>query len=53
MIDLNGPGHYLTLGWFQISYANAVVIGCMIALFVAALLVPFPGTDTAQKEDER
>jgi hypothetical protein len=42
MIDLNGPGHYLTMGWLQISWANAIVIAGMLALFVAALLLPFP-----------
>jgi len=53
MIDLNGPGHYLTLGWFQISYANAIVITGMIALFVLALVIPFPGGDHGAPEEER
>ncbi len=53
MFDLNGSGHYLTLGWFQISYANAVVVACMIALFVAALLAPFPGTRHDDREQGR
>jgi len=43
MIDLNGPGHYLTVGWLQVSWANAIVIGSMLVLFAAALLLPFPG----------
>jgi hypothetical protein len=42
-IDLNHPGHYLHWGVLQISVANLVVILLMIAVFVAALLLPFPG----------
>ncbi len=41
-VNLNHPGHYLRLGVIQISVANLVVILVMIAVFVAALLVPFP-----------
>jgi hypothetical protein len=41
-IDLNHPGHYLHWGWIQISWANIVVVGLMIALFVLAILLPFP-----------
>lgn len=43
-VDLNHPGHYVHWGVVQISVANLVVILVMIALFVAALLLPFPGT---------
>jgi hypothetical protein len=43
MIDLNSPGNYLTVGWLQLSWANAIVIATMLALFAAALLLPFPG----------
>ncbi len=43
-INLNHPGRYVHWGVVQISVANLVVIGLMIALFVAALLLPFPGT---------
>jgi hypothetical protein len=41
-IDLNHPGHYLHWGVIQISVANLVVIILMLALFVLALLLPFP-----------
>ncbi len=41
-VNLNHPGRYLHLGVIQISVANLVVIVLMIALFVAALFVPFP-----------
>jgi hypothetical protein len=40
---MNNPGIYLHWGVIQISLANLVVIGLMIALFVIALFVPFPG----------
>ncbi|WNM29857.1 hypothetical protein RKE30_05315 [Streptomyces sp. Li-HN-5-11] len=42
-VDLNGPGHYLHWGFIQLSVANLVVIGLMVVVFVAALLLPFPG----------
>ena len=42
-VDLNGPGHYLEWGVVQISVANAIVIVLMIVVFVAAILLPFPG----------
>jgi hypothetical protein len=41
-INLNHPGHYLQWGVIQISVANIVVIIAMIAIFVLALLLPFP-----------
>lgn len=41
-VDLNGPGHYLSWGFLQISVANATVIVLMVVVFVAALLLPFP-----------
>ena len=41
-VDLNHPGHYLHWGFIQISVANLVVILLMIALFAAAVLLPFP-----------
>jgi hypothetical protein len=40
--NLNGTGSYIHWGVIQISLANLVVILIMIALFVAAILVPFP-----------
>ena len=42
-IDLDHPGHYVHWGVIQISVANLVVIAVMVAVFVAALLLPFPG----------
>jgi hypothetical protein len=43
-INLNHPGRYVHWGVVQISVANLVVVALMIALFVAAILLPFPGT---------
>jgi hypothetical protein len=42
IINLNGPGHYVHWGFVQISVANLVVILLMIAVFVLAILLPFP-----------
>ena len=41
-VNLNHPGHYVHWGVIQISVANLVVIAVMLAIFVAALLLPFP-----------
>jgi hypothetical protein len=41
-IDLSHPGHFLHWGVVQISVANLVVIVLMLAVFAAALLLPFP-----------
>jgi hypothetical protein len=42
VIDLNGKPHYIHSGWFLISVANLVVILSMIAVFILAILLPFP-----------
>lgn len=42
-VNLGRPGHYLHWGVIQISLANVVVILLMLALFLLALLLPFPG----------
>jgi hypothetical protein len=43
LLPLNTIGHYLHWHFVDISVANFVVIVLMIATFVAALLLPFPG----------
>ena len=43
-INLNHPGRYVHWGVIQISVANLVLILLMVVLFVAAILLPFPGT---------
>jgi hypothetical protein len=42
-VPMNHPGHYLNWGFIQISLANFIVILLMIAIFILALFVPFPG----------
>ncbi len=42
LFDLNDPARYLHWHFFQMSVANVVVIVLMIAVFVAAILIPFP-----------
>jgi Cytochrome b(N-terminal)/b6/petB len=42
-IDLNQPSNYLNWSIFTISVANLVLIAVMVAIFGAALLLPFPG----------
>jgi hypothetical protein len=42
-IDLNQPGTYLHWNVFTVSVANLVLIAVMVAIFGAALVIPFPG----------
>ena len=42
-INLNHPGSYVNWNIFTISVANLVLIAVMVAIFGAALLLPFPG----------
>jgi hypothetical protein len=42
LFNLNGPAHYLSWHFFQMSVSNFVVILLMIAVFIAAILIPFP-----------
>ncbi|MGP0037298.1 MAG: hypothetical protein ACLP4R_22405 [Solirubrobacteraceae bacterium] len=43
IFNLNHPAHTIHWHFLQLSVANLVVILVMLAVFVAALLVPFPG----------
>ena len=42
LINLGGTGRYIHWGFIQISVANLVVILLMLAVFILAILVPFP-----------
>jgi hypothetical protein len=42
LFDLNQPAEYVHWSFFQMSVANLVVILLMIAVFIAAILIPFP-----------
>ncbi len=43
VVNLGGTGKYVHWGFIQISLSNLIIIGVMVVLFVAALLLPFPG----------
>ena len=49
VVHLGGVGKYIHWGFVQISLSNVIIIGVMIVLFVAAILLPFPGHRTRQK----
>jgi len=49
----SAAGRYVDWGVIQISVTNLVIIGLMIAIFVAALLVPFPGGSRHDDAEER
>jgi membrane protein YqaA with SNARE-associated domain len=43
IFNLNHPAHTIHWHFFQMSVANVIVIALMLVVFVAALLLPFPG----------
>jgi hypothetical protein len=43
VIDLNHRAHTVDWGFIHLSVANLVVIALMIVVFIAAILIPFPG----------
>jgi uncharacterized iron-regulated membrane protein len=45
VFNLNHPAHTVHWHFFQMSVANIVVIVAMLILFVAAILLPFPGAE--------
>ena len=43
-ISLDRPATYWDVwGWVAVSYPNLIMIVVMLALFVLALVLPFPG----------
>ena len=42
MVPLDAPATYLNWNFILISIPNVIVIVGMVAVFVAALIVPFP-----------
>jgi hypothetical protein len=42
LFDLNHPAHYVHWHFFEMSVGNVIVILLMIAVFIAAILLPFP-----------
>ena len=45
-------GRYLNWGVLQISVTNLVIIAAMVALFVLAILAPFPGRGHDESEEK-
>jgi hypothetical protein len=43
LVHLDHPAHTIHRGWFLISVANLVVVALMLAVFLLALVLPFPG----------
>lgn len=43
IFNLNHPAHTVHWHFFQMSVSNIVVIVLMLAVFVIAILAPFPG----------
>jgi hypothetical protein len=43
LIPLDNLGHYIHWHFIYVSVANLTVVILMVATFVAALLLPFPG----------
>jgi hypothetical protein len=40
--SLNGSATYLSWGWLGISVSNLVIVLITVAVFVLAVLLPFP-----------
>jgi hypothetical protein len=43
VFNLNHPAHTVDWHFIHLSVANVVVIALMVVVFVAAILLPFPG----------
>ena len=43
LVNLNHPAHTVDWHFIHLSVANVVVIALMLMVFVAAILLPFPG----------
>ena len=43
VFHLDGHPRYVHAGWFLISVSNLVIILLMVAVFVLAIALPFPG----------
>lgn len=43
VLNLNHPAHTVDWHFIHLSVSNVVVIGVMLAVFVLAIVLPFPG----------
>jgi len=50
---MDQPAQYFHWGFILISFPNLVLIGVMLALFVAALVIPLPGHSRKGERDGR
>ncbi|MGO9961173.1 MAG: hypothetical protein ACLP50_35225 [Solirubrobacteraceae bacterium] len=44
IFNLNSHAPYISWHFIQLSVPNVIVIVLMVVVFVAAILLPFPGT---------
>ena len=49
---LSGKAHYLHWGVIQISLTNFLIIVGMVLLFLLALVIPFPHSQTEPQDEE-
>ncbi|MBX6765436.1 MAG: hypothetical protein IRY88_17485 [Rubrobacteraceae bacterium] len=52
MVSLGGAQHYIHWHFIVITWANAIVIALMVLAFVAALVLPYPGSGRPVQGDE-
>ena len=50
---MDQPAQYFHWGFILISVPNLVLIGVMLALFIVALVAPFPGHAHDRDRDDR
>ncbi len=53
VFNLNHPAHVLHWHFIQLSVANVVVIGLMLAVFALAIALPFPGAARRRQQGGR
>jgi hypothetical protein len=49
VFNLNHPAHTVDWHFIHLSVANVVVIGLMLAIFVLAIALPFPGAESRRR----
>jgi hypothetical protein len=49
VFNLNHPAHTVDWHFIHLSVANVVVIGVMLAVFVLAIVLPFPGAERRRR----
>lgn len=42
LVNLDHPGHYIHVGFVQISVANLIVIALIVVVFAVVIALPFP-----------